>query len=110
MTARKPFPDHGIAIVQHSAFGYNEDPTFEFAIETRLLTSAAERRKVIKAGGVVFDSHDVASQYEYEECFPGEREQLRTIVPHVPGVFSPERIDGLKIYIPKEMPGAACKE
>jgi hypothetical protein len=84
-------------IVQHSGYGYNLDPVFARAVETRSVSTKAEENRVLKVGGILFDSYTEASDFEDDvNGVSGDRPFLK-----VEGTFSDKDIDGLKIYIPK---------
>lgn len=85
-------------LVQHSAAGYKHDPTFNYAVEERHLSTEGEVTKVRQSGGVLFDSYTAASDAAEAENYPAE---VQTIVPHVRGHFSNLTIDGLRIYQPR---------
>jgi hypothetical protein len=86
-------------LVQHSAYGYQEKPGWEKAVETRQITTEAELKRVQAAGGMVFDSYNEADDQEYKSNYPqGAGDTL--MYPAVLGTFSSTMIDGLRIYIP----------
>jgi hypothetical protein len=86
-------------LVQHSAYGYQEKPGWDKAVETRKLTTEAELDRVRKVGGLLFSTYDAADQQEYQSNYPdGAGERL--MYPQVKGTFSDKEVDGLKIYIP----------
>jgi hypothetical protein len=85
-------------VVQHS--GAWKDNTFEFGLESRLITNAAEGRIVARAGGVLFDDYAAAEAYAEAEMYP---EGVAGMVPAARGTFAAERIDGLKVYVPPIM-------
>lgn len=89
----------GHAIVQHSAFGYNDDPTFKYGLEVRFV-DAKQRALVERLGGKVFESYGEADDYTDTESYPDSR--VLTLVPDAPGAFVNEMIDGLRIYIPRD--------
>jgi hypothetical protein len=84
-------------IVQHSAFGYKGDRQFERGVESRQVDIKVQQDRVIKAGGVLFDTYseaeDFAMKAMYPEGYPG-------LTPRVEGTFSDKQVDGLRIYIP----------
>jgi hypothetical protein len=87
-------------LVQHSAFGYQEKPGWEKAVETRQITTSVELDRVQSVGGFVFDSYDEADKQEYKSNYPEGAGEALTY-PQVQGTFSHKKIDDLKIYIPK---------
>lgn len=84
-------------LVQHSGFGYANNPEFQQAVETRSLSNAREIKRVNDAGGMVFDSYSDASDREFEENYPPE---VQGLVPKCRGLFSEKKIDELRVYIP----------
>jgi hypothetical protein len=84
-------------IVQHSAFGYKQDPQFERAVETRQIQNSIEMIRVNRAHGCVFNSYMEAEEFAEKANYPDGHEG---IIPGVKGKFSVWLIDGLKIYIP----------
>jgi hypothetical protein len=91
--------DEKWTLVQHSAYGYQEKPGWENAVETRRLTTEAELKRVQDVGGFVFDDYNAADKQEYDSNYP-EGAGSRLTYPRVKGTFSDREIDGLKIYIP----------
>lgn len=87
-------------LVQHSAYGYAEKPGWEHAVETRSINTTAEIHRVLKAGGLVFETYSEADEQEYKSNYPDGAGDKITY-PHVQGTFSQTELDGLKIYIPK---------
>ena len=88
--------DYGYTLVQHSAFGYRRDRTFERAVESRALTLGASRR-VREVGGLIFPDYDSAEKYGEEAMYPDGYDGL---VPRIGGTFSRRQIDGLAIWVP----------
>jgi hypothetical protein len=86
-------------LVQHSAYGYQEKPGWDKAVETRRITTEAELDRVKKVGGFVFPSYNEADDQEYKSNYP-EGAGDRITYPEVKGTFSDKELDGLKIYIP----------
>lgn len=84
-------------VVQHSAAGYNGDPTFSRGLEPRALSTAAEVKRVEKAGGIVFpdyvDADNAADRFMYPD-------KTTDMIPNVAGTFSDVTVDGLKVYVP----------
>ena len=94
--------DEKWTLVQHSAFGYQEKPGWEKAVETRQITTSVELDRVQSVGGFVFDSYDEADSQEYKSNYPKGAGEFPTLTyPEVLGTFSHKEIDDLKIYIPK---------
>lgn len=84
--------------VQHSAFGYSDDPTFKHGLESRAVDTKREQNSVIAAGGVLLPTYSAIEDYCEREMFPEDYEGL---IPNAQGAFSVRQIDGLAIYIPK---------
>lgn len=84
-------------VVQHSGYGYNGNPQFEHAVETRGLNAVGEVKIVERSGGVVFDDYLAAEQFAEKANYP---EGNQSIIPNAKGSFSHLRIDGLRIYKP----------
>lgn len=82
-------------VVQHSARGYKGDGTFKQGLETRALSPADEKR-VIAAGGLVFNSYIEAEDYCEEEQYPPGS----SLIPNAPGHFSKCQVSGLFVYVP----------
>lgn len=96
-------------VVQHSGYGYNGDGTFRKGLESRSITTAAARDRVLHAGGVLFDTYTQAEDYCMEEMYRTAPPGAFTLVPEAPGVFSTREVDGLCIYVPNERPAGAVK-
>jgi hypothetical protein len=88
-------------LVQHSAFGYQEKPGWDKAVETRQISTEAELGMAVNEGGMIFDSYNDADEAEYKENYPNGAGETLTY-PEVKGTFSNREIDGLKIYIPAQ--------
>lgn len=86
-------------IVQHSAFGYKQNPQFERAVETRQIQNSAEAIRVRRAHGLIFNSYKEAEDFTEKANYPADMDS-KSIIPNVQGKFSVWMIDGLKIYIP----------
>jgi len=73
-------------IVQHSAFGYKNNPQFEQGLETRPVRTVWEKARVEAAQGILFNSYreaeDFAMSAMYPEGHPGG------IIPDAKGTFS----------------------
>lgn len=84
-------------IVQHNNWVTKGDPQFFYGLEEALVSSPRDHRKVLKAGGLIFESQDEALAYIDQET------PWRFGRPSAPGCFS-ERyaIDGMPIYIPRK--------
>lgn len=85
-------------LVQHSAYGYNENRVFENAVEERHLSLDSEVEKVKSSGGMLFDSYTEAADAAESENYPPE---VTGITPRARGSFARKQIDGLRIYVPK---------
>jgi hypothetical protein len=83
-------------LVQHSGYGYGGDPGFARGLEIRQVETRAERARVEKAGGVIFDTYVEASKAEDEWPYVDNG----GLYPHAQGTFSDKTIDGLRIYVP----------
>lgn len=86
------------AIVRHSAFGYNGDPTFRQGLEQRAITTQDQLLRVVRLGGVAFPSYGKAEDY----CMWEQYRNTSGMVPRAPGSFSWAKLDGLQLYIPVE--------
>ena len=97
MTPSAKGKDFGWTIVQHSAYGYNNDPGFKAALETRSIRSRAERNMIEREGGMVFEDYgyaeDTAERLNYPVDYNG-------IYPCYRGRFSTKTVDGLAVAIP----------
>lgn len=83
-------------LVQHSAYGYNQDLRFQRAVEERSVEGVALKR-VRHVGGVLLPSYTAASDMAEEENYPAS---VSGLIPRVDGTFAKEKVDGLRIYIP----------
>ena len=87
-------------VVQHSGYEYGGKEEFQQGLETRRITRISDLKKVLAAGGKVFDSYFEAEEYALEEMYKG----VEGLIPNAPGRFSDKTIDDLAIYIPVESP------
>ena len=84
-------------IVQHSAMAYKGDTDFRHGLEEYFIRTKREENKVLKAGGIIFDSYIEASDFCMKAMYPNESDGL---IPEAKGIFSESDLNGLKIYIP----------
>lgn len=90
--------DYGYTVVQHSGFGYADDPQFARGLESRRLRTAGERNVVEHVGGMVFDGYAAAEDYAFAQMYPPG---VSGMIPAVHGRFAEQCIDGLRIYLPR---------
>ncbi|ABS06151.1 hypothetical protein [Kineococcus radiotolerans] len=83
-------------VAQHSAYGVKGDTTFEAGLESQAVT-AAEARKVEKAGGVLFPGYTEAEAFALKAQYPQGYDGL---VPMAQGTFSSLHVGGLAVYVP----------
>lgn len=96
-----PKKDFGYTLVQHSGYGYAGKPGFMQALEVRSLQSRAERNRVERVGGVVFETYHEAMEAEEKLNYPHPFSSPMDIYPRFEGGFSIHVIDGLRIALPK---------
>lgn len=84
-------------VVQHSGHGYANKPEFRQGLEPRNVSTAANRDKVKKVGGLLFRTYIDADDYAFHEMYDGHD----SLDPQAPGEFAREGVDDLRIYIPK---------
>ena len=84
-------------IVQHSAYGYNDDEDFKAGLEVRSITKKSEFDRVQKVGGILFEDYTEADNYMMGQMYPPD---IKGLIPHAAGSFSDQEIDGLRIYRP----------
>ena len=96
--AKKTVPQRW-TIVQHSGFGYGGHASFERGVESRRVDTQEDQIKVVKAGGLLFETYEKAEGYVDEEPYLGQ--DVKSLCPCVQGTFSEHKIDNLRIYIPK---------
>jgi hypothetical protein len=84
-------------LVQHS--GVRHDPGFAQAVEEVPITTVAARDRVIRAGGVIYDTYASATRAEYAENYPPE---VQGLYPRARGTFSKSVINGRPIYVPRQ--------
>jgi len=84
-------------LVQHSGFGYSQDPRFKLATEERSIPNKRTLKAIKNRGGMVFIGYvGAATQADIENYPPN----VKGIIPHALGTFDKYKIDGLKLYIP----------
>lgn len=88
------------AIVQHSAFGYKGDRTFEQGLEQRVVTTKKEADAIEKAGGILFDTYGEADDFCDMVMYP---EDDAGLTPSAKGTFADLKVDGLAVYIPRRV-------
>lgn len=86
-------------LVQHSAYGYQEKPGWEKAVETKMISTGKELVDVTNEGGLVLESYNEADEREMQENYPDLAGAALTY-PRVKGTFSNKTLDGLRIYVP----------
>jgi hypothetical protein len=89
-------------LVQHSGYNAGGNPQFSMSVEAVSVSTREEERAVKRAGGVLFDSFDEASDQEERENYPPE---VAWLIPYVRGSFSKVRHDGSPIYLPDPVDG-----
>lgn len=86
-------------LVQHSAYGYKGNLRFQAGLETRHVTTKRNEERIIKAGGLLFDSYqeaeDAAMLYQYPPGYEGLTPRALST-----GDFARGKIDDLRIFIP----------
>jgi hypothetical protein len=86
-------------VVQHSGFGYGNNPQFAKGLEVRTVSTKADQDTALKAGGVLFDTYNAADEFCDRAMWPDEQGGL-DLIPRARGRFSETTIDGLRVYIP----------
>ena len=84
-------------LVQHSGYSYGHDPGFKAGLELRSVLRKAEQQKILKAGGLLFDSYQEAEEMSEKLMYP---EGYDGIYPRFRGTFSEYQIDGSPVAIP----------
>ena len=84
-------------IVQHSGFGYANDPQFEQAVEERNISTKRQFNSVKKQGGIMIGTYRAAYDLCEKINYPPK---VKGIIPRAQGTFAKAKIDGLAIYIP----------
>lgn len=95
--AARNLPSRKWTIVQHSGYGYGADPLFARGLESRVVTTVAEARRVEAAGGELFDSYNAAEDFVERASYP---DGYGGLIPQAQGAFSEVLFDDLAIYIP----------
>lgn len=85
-------------LVQHSGYLVGGKPGFEHAVELQSVTSAVDRRKVERAGGLLFTNYRLADDAEYTVNYPDGN----GVYPHAEGTFGTRIDDGRPVYIPTQ--------
>lgn len=89
--------DFGYTVVQHSGFGYNDDPQFEKGLEPRKIPNKKSHDAIVKAGGLVLPGYGEADDFCDTAAYPKGTEGL---IPNAQGTFADLQVDGLKVYVP----------
>ena len=84
-------------VVQHSAFAAKGDYTFRKGLESAHIRTKADRTKVEKAGGLLFETYGAAEDFAESAMFP---QGYMGMVPKAQGTFAGQDIDGRAIYVP----------
>ena len=87
-------------VVQHSGYGYGNNTQFMYGLESRSLTTDNQLNKVIKAGGMVFNTYSEAEDYADFASYPKDYNGLTPRANQF-GSFSRMKIDKLRIFVPK---------
>lgn len=87
-------------IVQHSGYGWGGKEQFIGGLETDHITTEKQLEKVLKAGGVVFDSYGEADDYSFFAMYKDNP----TLIPWADrfGEFVPRKNGSLALFIPQE--------
>ena len=84
-------------LVQHSGWTVSGNSEFRQAVEVRSVT-AKQAERVVRAGGVLFDTWEAADRAEYAENYPPS---VQGLVPVARGTFANTVVDGSAVYVPK---------
>lgn len=84
-------------LVQHSGAGYAGKEGFSRAVEVRTVSTAAEQKAVLKAGGVLFAHHVEADNVADKVNYPPE---IQGMYPGCRGSFASLQVDMLPVYVP----------
>ena len=84
-------------LVQHSGFLVAGKFGFQRAVEPQHVSTQSEADRVLKAGGLLFDTYNGASNREQVENFPPK---VKGLYPRVRGAFSRLKVDSRPIYVP----------
>jgi|TARA_Y100000310_G_C20619214_1_gene782337 hypothetical protein len=86
-------------VVQHSGWGYGKKREFIHGLEPVGCTKK-DAQRVELVGGKLFETYKEADEYSYTEQYP---EGYKGLLPIAEGTFSRRVVNGLKIYVPKEV-------
>lgn len=87
-------------VVQHSGFGYTGKVAFKQGLEVRSCGRQAERDKVLRGGGMLFDEWAEADLFCDVAMYPEDHDG--SLHPEARGGFTREVVDGLRIYMPTD--------
>jgi hypothetical protein len=82
-------------LVQHSGAPFN--PGFRHAVEEAAVTTKGMEKKILAAGGLLFETYTHASTRGEAENYPPG---VTGLYPQAKGGFAPILLDGRKLYIP----------
>lgn len=91
-------------LVQHSGYVVGGKRQLLTGLEECGVCTEEQRKRVERAGGLLFDSIEEATAFAYEEMYP---ENYPGLIPLAPGRFSHHTIRGLPLYIPNKQPKEA---
>ena len=87
-------------LVQHSGWGYANNPQFIGGLELRWVDNPKQLQKVRDAGGLVFQDYDSAHTAMFELMYPSSYGGLVPVADRA-GAFAGLAIDGLRVFVPR---------
>ena len=97
-------------LVQHSGYGYAEDPSFQRAVQHQLILGEKKIEEMRESGVPIYDTYSAASSAEEAVNYPPS---VKGLVPRCnPAGFSRKKIDGLRIYTltPEQANASNCSQ
>jgi len=92
-------------LVQHSGWGYANNPQFIGGLELRWVDNPKQLQKAKDAGGLVFPDYDSAHTAAFELMYPESYGGMVPVADRA-GAFAGLAIDGLRVFVPHQASAA----
>lgn len=93
-------------LVQHSAWGYANNPQFIAGLELRTVSGQKLLAKLEAMGVAIYPDYASASEASYEFMYPEGYEGMIPVAERA-GTFARAAVDGLRVFIPTRQEVAA---
>lgn len=86
-------------LVQHSGWGYGNNPQFMGGLELRTVDSPKLLARLQETGALIFDTYQEANQAAFDLMYPDTYGGMVPVADRA-GAFARAAVDGLRVFIP----------